>query len=393
MNWRRPIKHFKYGGSTAHRTLNCPAWVSLAEELPKQIASEFASVGSMLHNCMEELLLGEFDDPKDCLGYVYTENGVTYTVDGDHVDEKLLPAQAAFDELCTRYNLEEYEAETTMEYNEIIGGTADFVACGNTTVVVGDWKFGDGVMVEAEGNMQGVFYAWLASQHMADMFEDAEKLVIVIIQPNNRGEDDLRIWEVPTPNGVKHYLEDFQISFLAAVGEAEEKSERCASGGWCKFCPATPVCPIKTGLAAQARRIKTDSMAHEEVSRALHLADEMEDWIKYVRNFAHEQAEEGVKFDGFKLVQKKAYRKWKDQDEVERKIKYSKKLTKSECYDTKLRSPAQIEKLCKKKGIDFSNFADHTHSTSSGTTLAHESDKRPEILGVKGLQALKDRLS
>lgn len=386
------MKHYKYGGSTAARTLKCPAWVGLAEEMPKGKTSEFASVGSMLHNCMENMLLDEVDSPQACLGYEYTEAGVTYIVDQDHIDDKLTPAYDAFKELCKQYDLEEYEAETTMEYNELIGGTADFIAAGKKVVVIGDWKFGDGIMVSPENNMQGIFYAWLASRDVADMFKDAEKLVIVIIQPSNRGEDTLRIWEVPTDT-VNKYLLAFETKMLNAVDEATDECGPAVSGDHCKFCPATPICPEKTGLAAQSRRIKTDSLAHEEVSKALGLADEMEDWIKYVRKFAHEQAEEGVKFDGFKLVNKKAYRKWIDQDAVEKRVLAAKKLLKDECFESKFRSPAQIEKICKKKKVDFKWYAEQTHSTSSGTTLVRDSDKRSEIVPVAGLKALAARLT
>jgi hypothetical protein len=36
------MKHYKFGGSTAARTIGCPAWVSLSEAMPKQITSSYA---------------------------------------------------------------------------------------------------------------------------------------------------------------------------------------------------------------------------------------------------------------------------------------------------------------------------------------------------------------
>jgi len=36
------MQHYKYGGSTAARTIACPAWLELSAEMPKQATSSFA---------------------------------------------------------------------------------------------------------------------------------------------------------------------------------------------------------------------------------------------------------------------------------------------------------------------------------------------------------------
>lgn len=49
------------GGSTANRTLNCPAWLELREHVPAQIgSSSYAAEGTMLHRMCE--LLSTEDD-------------------------------------------------------------------------------------------------------------------------------------------------------------------------------------------------------------------------------------------------------------------------------------------------------------------------------------------
>ena len=51
--------HFRYGGSTAARTIGCPAWQQLREKAPKRLhgSNPYADEGTMLHNCMEEFMM------------------------------------------------------------------------------------------------------------------------------------------------------------------------------------------------------------------------------------------------------------------------------------------------------------------------------------------------
>jgi len=379
------MKHYKYGGSTADRTVGCPAWVEQSKDIPRAISSSYADIGTMLHNCMELLLLDEaYETPQDCLGIVHKD----YEVTQDLVDEKLTPAWEAFQELCKRYDIVEYEAETTMQSSDLVGGTSDLIACGPKVVVVGDWKFGDGIAVDPEDNKQGLFYTAHARNHIPDMFEGATKVVIAIIQPSNRGEETLKVWETDMREVTK-----FSTAFDRAVRTAEKGGTAPKAGAWCKFCPAQPTCPEKTGLAASMKRIRPDSLAHHEVSKALDLAGEIEAWIKAVKQFAHEQAEQGVKFEGWKLVEKRPTRKWMDEDAVHDKIKKAKKLKLDECGVFKMSSPAQLEKICKKKGVDFTQYAKYSHKTSSGNTLAKTSDKRPEIVASGALRELRNRLT
>lgn len=48
------MKHLKYGGSTATRTLNCPAWPRIAAKAPDiDRESVYAQRGTMLHDMLE----------------------------------------------------------------------------------------------------------------------------------------------------------------------------------------------------------------------------------------------------------------------------------------------------------------------------------------------------
>jgi len=122
------------------------------------------------------------------------------------------------------------------------------------------------------------------------------------------------------------------------------------------------------------------------------MTKELEGWIKAVKKLAHEQAEAGVKIEGYKLVNKRATRVWNDVEAVMKKVRLAKKLKINEACDIKLKSPPQLEKLCKTKKVDFKNYSDYITAVSTGTTLVKEDDKRPEALPNLALKALADRL-
>lgn len=369
------MKHYKFGGSTAARTIGCPAWVSLSAEMPKQIASSYANVGTMLHDCMEKILLDTDVQYNELIGMAYSGENVTQ----EHIDEKIIPAHEAFVELCKEYKLTDYEAETTMEHSEDIGGTADFIAAGKDVVCIGDWKFGDGISVSAENSAQGLFYAMLARNEIPDMFEGRDRLLIAIIQPSNRGEETLKVWETDMT-----HLDEFEKQFHRAVeiaskeDDGESRRVMPIAGDHCKWCPAAPTCPAKTGLIIQAKRLNPTQL--KTVSEALDVAKELSVWIKEVNAFAHEQMEMGVKFDNWKLVQKRATNKWHDEAGAMKTVRNAKTLKLDECVDSKMKSPTQLKKVCKTKGIDFDKFDAYCSATSSGTTIAAASDKRPEYL-------------
>lgn len=386
-------KHYKYGSSTAERTVGCPAWANLAKLLPPPSSSEYADKGTLLHRCMEEIVMNAADDNLPFTDGIHEYLGDTYNdqvITQEDIDFKLIPACNALQEVIDKYGITEYEPELTLEHSELVGGTGDLICKAPKTAVVIDYKFGDGVQVYPEDNGQCMFIAALAAydRRVADMFTHVTKIVCVIIQPNNREDETLRIWET-TPQTVRLWFE----AFKQAVEKAEAGAIEPNAGKWCKFCPAMATCPAKTGLAEQMKKMDVTSLQHEQVSEALLLAEAIEDWIKSVRTFAHEQMELGVKFPGFKLVATRATRNWNDEVEILDKIKKAKKLKIDKCTKTTVFSPAQLEKYCKANDIDFAPYEALYSKVSGGTTIAHEDDTRPELVPAAAIKAIADAVN
>tara|TARA_R110002126_G_scaffold2114_5_gene12295 strand:+ start:149 stop:1309 length:1161 start_codon:yes stop_codon:yes gene_type:complete len=385
------MKHLTYGGSTMLRTLNCTAWVSEAAKMPPNDSSSvFADEGTLLHNCMEEIMGVEGLSIPQLVEAPAMYGSATLTQ--ELVATKINPAQEAIHELAEEYGFDPYDKNSVLvePFVELIpdesGGSIDMLAVSDDgkTVLVIDYKFGHNT-VSAENNAQLLFYALCADVDptTADMFKHAEKLVLAIVQPNADG-DVLDVWETPID-----VLDQFEVDVYGAIKASKENPVHKA-GTWCTYCPAVALCPLKTGVAEASKRLDPTQTAN--LSQALTMVPEIEAWIKAVNKLAYEQLESGVAIDGFKLVNKRASRVWSREDEIADKIRKMRKVPVSETFTTKIKSPAQMEKLFKEKGVDTSVLSDYITSVSSGTTVAKASDKRPDATPTRALQMLADRL-
>lgn len=375
-----PTKHFKYGGSTAARTMQCPAWQLLKQDMPQKPSgsSPDADRGTLLHDCME-LLLRDPDMPVEALlGKEYNGHVVTE----DELEDAIKPALNAYIDFAEerKFDYELPEMEVVYSHEDDVGGTSDVIAANSDTVFIIDWKFGYNP-VSATENAQGLFYAMCARQdpNTRGIFDNKTKLCIVIIQPQSP-HAILSAWDTDLER-----LNTFEAEYTQAI--MRENKDTPITGEYCKFCPAMAICPAKTGAARKALMLDPKSAHAKELGNMLRLADEVEEWAKEIKKFAHEQAELGLQIDGFKLVDKRATRKWRDESEVLEVIKKSRSIKLDEATDTKLKSPAQLEKICKKKGVDFELYNTYIESISSGTTLTTADDKRPAAFNMSAFTA------
>lgn len=368
-------QHAPFGGSTAARTWHCPGWRALADTLPPSGSSSFADRGTLLHMAMERILSDDIE-PESVIGMFY--EGIKLTEDLYH--QKIMPALNAVNEVMDLYGIEEWVCEERVTLSEEAWGTCDLLGRGEVWALVLDFKFGDGVIVSPVENHQFLFYGAGAyhTADTADIFDDIDKVVFAVVQPSNHAEDDYQVWETTTER-----LRDYRKPFLEKVEIAKSAEAPTCAGDHCKFCPAAPICPEKSGAAQRALLMEPVDL--ETLQEALNLAEELEDWIAAVRQKAHEQMEHGVSIRGWKLVMKRATRVWKDagaaQKYLTRKLGGKKNVVKET-----LVSPAQAETLAKKQKVDLS-LEPLVEKKSSGTTLARADDKRPAVLGVGAAQS------
>jgi hypothetical protein len=354
------------GGSTAKRVINCPGSVALVQKMPPRPSNKYADEGTLLHNVMAELIMGD-EAPEHYLESRYEDQVLTQEL----IDAKIKPALEALDAIDPQ-RIMEIEAETRVGFGDLLPGvfgSTDLIGrLGNRAVVL-DWKFGDGVMVEVEENPQLMFYAAAAMRTPEAQwaFNDVDEIEMVIVQP-----PEVRRW-VTTPARIAR----FEQELVNAVKQAEKPGAKLAVGDHCRWCAAKPICPKMTGAVDRALKVQIESLDAPQISTYLKNADMLEDWIKDLRALALQMLESGAKLPEYKLVAKRAIRSWSDEEKAKVAL-FSLGLAESEVMESSVVSPAKAEKALKKRKIGLPD--DLVVAISSGNTLASSDDPRPEVM-------------
>ncbi|CAB4124744.1 Protein of unknown function DUF2800 [uncultured Caudovirales phage] len=339
--------------------MRCPGSIRASEGLPN-VSSVFAEEGTMLHEVAANLLSGlpvthELTEEQEAVVFAFVD---TVMADFEPGDTILV------------------EAKFKLPHHPEFWGTADVVIAkpAMQRLKVYDLKCGRGVNVEADYggrvNPQLGFYALGALSMFKDQrFEDIE---MVIVQP--------RLGGVKRRATTMQELDALAAELVAAAATAEQPDAPRAAGSHCKFCLARKTCSELMSETLRLAQMDFDDtqpihpavLSQPDLGEVLDKADVIETWLKAVREHAMQQVEAGIAVPGWKLVEKRSVRKWKDIRMVKQRL-LSEGLTGFESED--IASPAQVEKLAKKQGVQLDLF-DLIEANSRGVTLVRETDKR-----------------
>ena len=359
--------HLPNGGSTAERKLNCPGWTTAASGVPPKPSSQAAIDGSMHHEIME-MCQRDGTAPEDHLGYVYKEDGVERMF----ADDDLLLsniALAATNAVLDEHDVDEFLVEPFVQLIPgDTGGSTDMLGLSSDrrTLVSLDYKFGRGV-VNVENNAQLMFYPMCARHDPTTkhLFDKVERIVLVIIQPQRKGVCFQHVINITE-------LDAFEVKYRAAL-----ESDEIKAGSHCKWCPAEPYCPAK-----RARVAGTNLLGREALDGLQDSADmlaETENWVNAMKAELYLQLNRGVPVAGWKIVEKKAAKKWTDAASAAVYLKSKHVAAKHITNPAALRTPTQVLAALKqmKKCVDIEAFFE---TKSSGTTLAQEDDSREAVI-------------
>lgn len=364
-------EHAKRSPSAAPRWWGCPGSEVLSLGV-SQRSSAAADEGTIAHGVAEtRLKTGEWPadaDPK------MIENLRVYV---DDVDELFADA-----------GIRMIEAKVTVTPD--CWGTADAIIWNSTTstLYVRDLKYGAGIGVEVRGNLQLKIYALAA---LLTSGYPAKTINIGICQPR-----------FPHPDGPVRSVDfssvdllDFHADLMDALNRIDQAFTKATVADWeekflhpsekaCRFCLAAPNCPK---VKKQAQELAKVAFAPGEVydpkqlAHTLDMLPLLEAWIKNCRQFAYEEAEAGRAAPGYKLVEKTAHRKFRD-DLNPSELAKAVGVSKGELYSSPtLLGITEIQKM-----VDAKNDRERAAvlepfviKESSGHTLVHDTDKRSAI--------------
>ena len=378
-------KHAKLSASSSERWWNCPGSVRLAANIPES-TSEFAAEGTAAHT-LAEICLREGTDAWNHMDRVFNVGTYRFEVDDDMAEA----VQVYLDFVRPLMAGNEWEVEAKLDLSQLFPGmfgTGDLLIFDDRTKIltVNDYKHGRGVMVDPVNNPQLLYYATGAVLRHHN--RGVAKVVLNIIQPRCAvGDTRIRTWSV-TPSE----LLDWQADLVDAAKRTEAIDAPLLPGDWCKFCPAAGMCPALRGKAFDLAQIEfsetgemtfvqPEKLSPIQMGKLLANLDLVEDFVKRAREFAYYEATNGRAIPGFKLVWKRAQRKWLSEGDALKTLSARTKLPIDKLVKTEILTPAQMEaEIAKALGMAKTKSAslleDLVSKQSSGTTLVAETDKR-----------------
>lgn len=396
--------HARLAPSAAERWFECPGSIRASEGVP-DTSSAFADEGTAAHELAHRCSRTGFDADRFAgmfvnLDLVQSMVPVTPKPIGarsfEVTDEMADAVQQYLDytrELTNAHGAEtEYEQWTDLSWvgvEGLDGGTADFSCYNVETGVLDlvDFKYGRGVVVEPSENKQLLCYALGVVRRWANRGLNSVRLTIV--QPRaSHHSGPIRTWDADVLS-----VFDFEDELRKAALATYEKDAPLRPGSWCKFCPAGATCSARRAHALSLAEAEFDpfdklvlapapEMTGEKLARVLAYAEQIEAWCRSVKEYAHAEAVHGRMPPGFKLVAKRAMRKWKNEEEAATQLYTRFALGFDEhIYVRKMKSPAQIEQLLpgKNKGERAALIENMICRESSGVVLAPDSDLRPSV--------------
>ncbi|QNH53820.1 DUF2800 domain-containing protein [Selenomonas timonae] len=356
--------HALLSPSAAHRWIRCPPSACLEREFPSS-SSEAAAEGTAAHALCEHKLRkflklrskrphSDFeDDEMDRCSDAY----VSFVQEqmGD-IPSPMVLVEQWLD--LTRYVPEAF-------------GTADCIIVGGDMLHVIDFKYGMGVLVEAEHNPQMMLYA-LGALHLLDGIYDIQTISMSIFQPRR---ENVCTWSLTKEDLLRWARDDLvEKARLAYAGEGAF----CA-GEWCTFCRAAVRCRArseeKLRLAREEFRLPP-LITDEEIEEVLSEIPDLIKWANAILVYATDAAvNHGKAWKGFKVVEGRSVRKYKDEDAVAREAKAA---GYTDIFDKKLIPLTQMEKLMGKE-MFAKTLGGLIEKPLGKPALVPLSDKRPAI--------------
>lgn len=363
-----PAKHSDLSASGSNRWLHCPPSAKECAKLP-DVSSEYARQGTDAHTLCEykvkKALGRKMKDPTEDLTFYNEEMEECASEYAQFIMESLSAAKEHCKDPLVL-------VEQRLDFSRWVPGgfgTGDCVIVADDTLMVIDFKYGLGVLVDAEKNSQMMCYA-LGALSLFDGIYDIKEVNMTIFQPRRENVSTASM----TKEELLHWAETVlkPTAELAAQGKGEYKA-----GDHFRFCKLKATCRKRAEYNLELAKYDfavPSTLEDEEIEIVLSKADELVNWAGEVKEYALQQALSGKSWKGWKLVEGRSNRRYVSEEAVAAKVEeagydpYEKKL---------LGITAMTKQLGKKK---FDELLKGLIEKPQGKpVLVPESDKRPAL--------------
>ena len=386
-NIKSPTEHAVLSPSSASRWSKCTASIRMIQEHGvQQEANEFALEGTAMHEAAAHALEGQ-KKASDLLGMEF----FGYTVGPDDVRalSKYIDYVYESSEIGDAVWIEK---RFSMEaISERMFGTSDASIVREDQIEIIDLKYGKGVVVEPEENLQMMIYAigvilYLASQGVKLPSDFPVKTTI--IQPRAPHPDGpVRSW-VTTIGHLRNVAKTLREKAKETKGEGKFHPD----DGVCRWCEAKANCrahadymlkqaklefqDLLLGPTEFSERCGGEAMTDDEMAQVLKHSKAFESWFKAIANSFTSRLKKGEEVEGYKLVYGRSYRRWGNEKKAIEEME-ALGLAPELMYEKKLISVAKLEKALPKGGFDM--FNDLVIKPKGKMILAPVSDPRQPV--------------
>ena len=366
-------KHAYLSASASHRWLACPPSAKLCANIADQ-TSEYAQQGTDCHELcaylVEKALGRAVTDPTENLTFYDAEMQNCAEEYRNYVLEQIETAK----EFCKDPQVMIEQRLDFSRWVENGFGTGDCVIVADEVLQIIDYKHGLGVLVSAGdeehgGNSQMMCYALGALEAFGDIY-DINQIKMTIFQPRR---DNVSTYTISRDELLKWADEILApTAQLAYVGGGEFKA-----GDHCRFCKVKATCRKRAEYNLELAKYDFEMPAtldDIEIAAILANVDEMISWGNDIKEYALQQAQSGVHFDGWKIVEGRSNRKFTDEAAVASKVKDAG----YDPYEKKLLGITAMSTLLGKKKFE-ELLGELVYKPPGKPTLVPESDKRPAM--------------
>ncbi len=367
--------HALLSASGAHRWLKCTPSARLEDTLPER-TSEYAEEGRLAHELAELRLRKHFIEP---MGVRKFNNRVKKFKENPLWQDEMLKHTETYLEylkgVSMDFSSQPYVAvEKKLNFSTYVPegfGTGDCIMIHGSILYVVDFKYGKGVPVSAENNVQMMLYALGAYAEYLLLYPITE-VRMVIVQPRL---DSISEWVITVDDLLAWGNVIKPIAQTAFAGEGE-----FAVGEHCKFCRAKSLCRARaefnTGLE-EYKDLKPPLISNVEVGELLIKAKDLAKWAADLEEYALSACLQGEEVPGWKAVHGRSSRKFTDMDAAF-KILMENDIEEAILYERKPLTLAKVEKtIGKAKFGELLN--DYVEMPPGKPTLVPENDKREPI--------------
>ena len=361
-----PDTHALLSPSSSERWISCPPSVRMSEGIEEK-PSEYAAEGTAAHSLCEyklrELLGYEQLDIRENLDY-YNKEMEDCTGEYRNYINELLAEHDGRKPLMF--------VEQRVDFSRFVKegfGTSDCIIIDNDTIFIIDFKYGTGVKVDALNNSQMMIYA-IGALEMFDGIFDINHVVMTIFQP--------RLNNISTFEMTKDELYNWAFDILKPAADmAYQGAGDFKCGEHCRFCKAKSNCRARAeyNLKLAQYDFKMPATLEDiEIESLLGKLDMLIDWAEDIKTYALDQAVQGKKWRGYKIVEGRSNRKYTDEKAV------ADMVTKAgyDPYEKKVLGITAMSKLLGKKKFE-ELLSGLVEKPQGKPTLVSESDDRPEM--------------